>query len=227
MNYLSEFLWEKNQRSINEDSLAISQLLINSRPLVLAIICDGVGGYKNGDFASSYVINTLRSTLEYIKSAPDTPILSYLQFIKRTIYKCHTYLSSLADPCGTTLTLVLIYNRRCYLLNIGDSRLYYGKRVLRQISKDNTNQFNRLTQAIGLGTLRRLKYKSFRIRQHSKLLLCTDGFYNKSHSLITKKHYFNDISSEASIRQKLCYLYSLSLNKKETDNATAILIYAH
>lgn len=227
MKYISDFLWEKNLREVNEDSLSINQLLINGTPCLLAIICDGMGGLSNGDVASDYVVNVLKSSIDYLKFSPSLSINSYLHFIKREIYRCHKFLSSLDTACGTTLSLLLLYNKNAYYIHAGDTRLYIGTNKLKQIGKDHKTQDGKLTFAVGIGNYKRPKIKKFKLKRNMKLLLCSDGFYKANLALISANNYFTSIESESHINQALEILFSHAANKGECDNASAIMIYVN
>jgi len=42
-------------RVINQDSIVVKQKIKDRKEVVFAIICDGVGGLSNGEFASQFI----------------------------------------------------------------------------------------------------------------------------------------------------------------------------
>lgn len=220
MQIISEFIWKKNSRSVNEDSLCICHVLSNGHPLVLAAICDGVGGMPDGESASNMVINSLKNCFNSISLYPNRTLKSIYHLMNRCLYSCHEDISSGA----TTVSLVIIYQNRGFILSSGDSRIYMGTNKLSLSTKDHSDKDGRLTQAIGSGQFNKPFKRFFRIRAGSSILLCSDGFYRRNHLNILKKNYFSDCHTEDDWKNKLEAMYSNAVNHGEKDNCSAIVL---
>ena len=59
MEFISGYLWKKGAGDVNEDSLTIQQIRCQRKICLMAVLCDGIGGLKNGEFASGYVTEEL------------------------------------------------------------------------------------------------------------------------------------------------------------------------
>ena len=82
----------------------------------------------------------------------------------------------------TTLTLVVIEGERLYGANVGDSRIYLLREdKLSQLSNDHSNDEENmvgvLTEAIGIDKEVEHYYFENIIKQHDKILMCSDGLY--------------------------------------------------
>jgi len=111
-------------RSFNEDTIA------TELDLGLAVVADGMGGYKAGDVASgmaaSIVVEEVKRQLR--EAGPDTDAFS--RFLREAVNKANQaiYQAARANPqyhgMGTTLVTALFHDNRLYFTHVGDSRLY-------------------------------------------------------------------------------------------------------
>lgn len=119
------------KRTHNEDSVAIDTRM------GLAVVADGMGGYKGGEVASALAVNTIMSELESSlarrrEEEPDAgsefspeslAVLDVLELSNKIIYN-----AAQSQPqyggMGTTVVLVLFYANRMTIAHVGDSRLY-------------------------------------------------------------------------------------------------------
>lgn len=229
MKYISDLLWEKNSRETNEDSLAIYELKVSGRPMILAALCDGIGGLYNGELASSYVISRIRDCIERCSRIPGLRLSHIRKHLNRELYECHEtlqhYASIQGKATGTTVCLCLIMEHRALIMSSGDSRVYTGTHFLKNQVPLHHDSLGRLTQAIGPGAMQLPYYKYMIFPRGSTILLCSDGFYRANHSLITSKNYFWNLSSETSISTALHSLYCNAVNHGEQDNCSCVLIH--
>jgi len=119
------------KRSHNEDS-------IGSDPeLGIAVLADGMGGYKAGEVASAIAVNQileeLRTTLKNLNPGDIDEESGYSQEslqVKLAIEKANQtiYQTAQSQPqchgMGTTLVTAAFYEDRVTIAHIGDSRLY-------------------------------------------------------------------------------------------------------
>lgn len=106
-----------------------------------AIVCDGVGGLPNGELASEIACGKFRTFVEELPDDLDDNAL--IQALK--LWTRETNADILTESNGSgmacTLTGILLYYDRAYILNIGDSRTYrlrYG--TLRQLTTDHSER---------------------------------------------------------------------------------------
>jgi len=222
MEYCTEFLWKKNKREINEDALSINQVVINNSPLLLAVVCDGIGSLSDGELASSMVVSSLKTVFEGIRKDRNPSIKKISHKISRQLYECHIQLQEINT--GTTVCLALIYKNRVCFISMGDSRIYKGKGRLKQISHDMVDRRGRLTAAIGVGTYKGIKAVKRNIRKGEYIVLCTDGFYRRNNYALCQPYCFRINMSEEMLREKLESMNNSGTMQGEQDNASAIVI---
>lgn len=235
MLIFSEFLWEKNCREINEDSLAINQVVIGRKPMTMAILCDGIGSLPGGEEASSYVVACMRELFDRIvetrgarlnamRNATAKQLKIIGNAVSRQLYECNDTLKG--KGFGTTVCMIIIYNGEGIVFSAGDSRIYMGRKGhgFRQITPDQQDKSGRLTNAIGVGKKCRLYRKSIKVRQGDAFLLCSDGLYRRNDRLICNCRDYNRYN-ETRWRDKLKEWYEHAVKCGEKDNAGAVVVW--
>jgi protein phosphatase len=119
------------KRSHNEDTIGSDQAL------GVAVLADGMGGYKAGEVASAIAVNMileeLRASLRNSKRGQideETGFSEETLLVKQAIEKANQtiYQTAQSQPqchgMGTTLVTVAFYDDRLTIAHIGDSRLY-------------------------------------------------------------------------------------------------------
>jgi len=187
----------------NQDYLGILELE-NSIALVVA---DGVGGAKSGEVASKMAVDFVLEQIDKKISKHKNSHQNILNFLRNSIFSANQkilkYMSDNdIDSMGTTLTIAYIVdNIYLYIAHVGDSRIYLMDNNLdiNQITPDHSMRevlyrANKITKkekesyqknilAFVLGK-RNLRRENIFIHQsvlykNSKLLLCSDGFWEK------------------------------------------------
>ena len=185
-------------RLINEDA---AKVIVNSNGNILMMVADGMGGHKKGEFASNETIKIIEEKFLNVKKFLN--IYQAAAWLGRTmkvvnsaIYKKQTTNAEYAGM-GTTLTLVLLFNSKMAVLNMGDSRAYIIKdNKLVQLTEDQTyvnyllkcGEISRdqalihperhvLTNAVGMFPSVSYELKIYQYN-NNKVLLCSDGLYN-------------------------------------------------
>lgn len=126
----------------NEDRFAVSAFRLNQRnrtPMLLAVLCDGIGGHKAGEIAAELAVNHISQVVS--ESNGGAP----LEILQKGIEKGSQaiYLESVQDEgkqgMGSTVACVWLIGKRLYTATVGDSRIYLmrGDRI-RQLSTDHT-----------------------------------------------------------------------------------------
>ena len=189
-------------RRENQDCAA-TEVLKRARCGV-AVVCDGMGGARGGQIASSLACETflsdLRAHLEAGRS--NAALLPHWMRVacdhaNREVHE-HAEADENCAGMGTTLVAAVLRGRRAELLNVGDSRAYLiGYRQLKQITRDHSYvadlvamgsispeqaavhpNRNLITRAVGVEERVEADFYSVRLRPGEALLLCTDGIIN-------------------------------------------------
>ena len=146
------------RRSSNQDAFQIKV----AGNLLIATVCDGMGGANGGNVASTIAVETYsRMLAHYITSAlsfvfmgdipefgapcPDFPEIRLSDFINKSVDLANgkVFTTAEADPAlagmGTTLTSCVITPTGVVTANIGDSRIYYcNNGRIEQLTRDHS-----------------------------------------------------------------------------------------
>jgi len=220
-------------RKLNEDSMLV-------RPDVgMWAVADGMGGHEAGDVASQMVVNTLNeiqlgSSLEkYINSIED----ALVNVNKRLIEIANQ--GEKRTTCGSTVVVMLAYEKYCAFLWAGDSRLYrirnsqivqlttdhsqvqlYVEQGL--ISKEEAESHphaNMITRAVGATDEFVLDVDMQEMNKGDRYLLCSDGLTKH----ITDPD-FEKMLAKGDVEKKCNELIDLTLARGAKDNVTAVLV---
>ncbi len=208
----------------------------------LLLIADGMGGHRKGEVASkmacdtlSYIFNSNRKTITS-KSAKKLLVKGFTK-ANNEIYKLSN--TQEFNEMGTTLVAAILYSTGCYILSVGDSRLYKMKdNKLTQVSVDQTNiQFYKetgrlknledekkmrklLLNAIGINPdLINYEEYSLSIDEYDKLFLCSDGI----NSVLEDSDIESILNKKATAKEKLNEIIDTALERKVLDNVACVL----
>lgn len=135
----------------NEDSVLVKEALHHGTPVLMAAVCDGMGGLQDGEVASCMLVNRLDKWFEQelpkLISFTEEKGLNLEKALKYAlvmlIRKANEEIQNYTNVhklkgCGTTVVVLILYNGRYYGLNVGDSRIYVFRNHLYQLSTDQT-----------------------------------------------------------------------------------------
>ncbi|WP_249336579.1 Stp1/IreP family PP2C-type Ser/Thr phosphatase [Sporosarcina sp. Marseille-Q4063] len=231
------------KRTVNEDGAAVFTL---PEGITLAVIADGMGGHRGGDFASSTAITVLEEEFMKLKDREIDQEMDWTVWLKETIFQVNRFLFNYAKDheeykgMGTTLEAAIIKNHSCHIYHIGDSRVYLiDPEGIRQITVDHSYvnvllesgeitkeeaakhpQRNWIMKALGSERTIEPDYHSEVLGKDSYLLLCTDGLSNK----VDVESMQSIILSDRSLREKTEALVNLANKLGGEDNISVILL---
>lgn len=233
MTVISGVYWDKGDREINQDSLILEQVLTKRGRVVLAAVCDGIGGLSEGEIAGGFVCEKLRACfygelLPFVQRHRGRK--SMIRCLHRCIYEAGVGLRSYAEGTGTgmgtTLSVLLIWNRHYVGLHLGDSRIYrLEKKRIQQLTTDHRREPNILTRCLGSFGYQKPEEFFGSVGRNTGFLLCSDGFYNcQEKELLREICSPLQISSEGAIGKRLRELAGYGIKRGETDNMSAIYL---
>ncbi len=136
------------KRVVNQDNFKIKEY---KEDILLAIVCDGMGGAKGGGVASSIAISSFVDTIdseidiicnEYLAPDGDEKICALLcRALENANTAVFTASSATAEleGMGTTLVCALITPKAIYSVNVGDSRMYHIENGnVSQVTRDHS-----------------------------------------------------------------------------------------
>lgn len=223
-------------RKENQDSFLIREY----SGAVIGVVCDGMGGARSGNVASSLAADCFVSHLESCREAGDS--LPDDELIREAVSYANvkTYDRAFTDfTCegmGTTLVGGVFSDEHATIANIGDSRAYMISRgVIWQLTKDHSYvqelveqgiitreaarthpKRNYITRALGLAREAQCDIYSVDVEPGNVILLCTDGLSN----MVTEDEMLS-AAEELGDPAQLCEkLMQLALGREATDNIT-------
>lgn len=229
-------------RRNNQDSFRMAESPEGG--LAAAVLCDGMGGVKGGEIASSIAAEAfLESVLENLKSHE---MLDIADIGREAAARANLTVYDRAardEECrgmGTTLVAAVVRERDAAVVNIGDSRCYWlAEGQIQQVTRDHSHvqelvergiitagearshpRRNLITRAVGLE--RRIRSDIFRLdlREGDRLLLCSDGLSN----LVPEAELGDLLRREKDLRRCCERLLSLALDRGAPDNVTIVLL---
>ena len=132
MRFYSGFATTKGpHRNVNQDSIAVFEAGYGKDRMIMALVCDGMGGEENGEKASRACLEVLEKWFRnvLIEYEPDFSIIK----IKKSLEKIIKFINELLCQytyetgirIGTTLSLLFINCKNEYIVcHVGDSRIY-------------------------------------------------------------------------------------------------------
>ena len=229
-------------RKQNQDAYQIEQL---DRNTLLCVVCDGMGGAKSGNIASSLAVDVFveeirrswKSSLDGEKI--DLMLESAVKLANFTVFDQSQQFEDFSGM-GTTLVAALIRGKRVTVVNVGDSRAYkVDDDGICQLTKDHslvqmmvergelTPELARtypgknfITRAIGTEPTVQCDIFHLDVAKGDFILLCSDGLSNMMDDqeiLFEVVHGVN--------KQYCCErLLNIAKNRGGPDNVTSILV---
>ncbi|WP_462410827.1 PP2C family protein-serine/threonine phosphatase [Neobacillus sp. Marseille-QA0830] len=239
------------RKATNQDSLCLKIAETSVGKVVLAVICDGMGGLSKGEVASASVIHAFSEwfdkelATQLGKGDMDEIQYRWERMIKEQNQRIAEYGQRIKIQLGTTLTALLLIDTKFMLIgHVGDSRVYRICDRLEVLTEDQTlvawevkrgsitqeqaqidPRRNVLLQCIGASKLVEPQFITGRPVPGEVYMLCSDGFRH----MITEDEMFDAFSpqtliNETVMEQKAKQLVELNKQRNETDNITVMLV---
>ena len=229
-------------RKMNQDSFEMHKLDKNT---MLCAVCDGMGGAKSGNIASSLAVDVF--VQEVVRSwSPnmdwdkvDLMLKSAVKLTNFTVYDQAKQFEEF-EGMGTTLVAALVRGKKVSIVNVGDSRAYGINRTgIHQISKDHSlvqmmvdrgdltpevaksyPGKNFITRAIGTEPMVLCDIFHWNVTKGDYLLLCSDGLSN----LMDDQEILFEVAHGVNKHQCCKRLLDIAKSRGAPDNVTSILV---
>lgn len=229
------------RRHENQDTFAVEQ----GEKLLIAVVCDGMGGAEGGQIASSLAVETFMKEIRALLRA-DMTTGQLRELASFCVAKANTavYQRALQDPAyqgmGTTLVSAVAGERDAVICNIGDSRAYliHNGEMMRithdhsvvqtlvengditaEEARTHPNR-NLITRALGPDETTLCDAFDVSFAHGDKILLCTDGLVVTA----TDEEICRIVCADKRAEEKLDDLIALAKVQGAPDNVTAVLI---
>ena len=230
-----------NIRSQNQDAYNIVEF---GHDRALMIVCDGMGGAKSGNVASSmaaeaFVAEVRRSqrlalSVERVKQI----LLGALELANKAVYE-HAKLGDEYSGMGTTLVAAFLLKNTAVVINVGDSRAYhFSAQGVHQVTRahsivelmvqrgeltpEQAKTYpgkNLITRAVGTEPEVEGDLYVQELHKDDCLLLCSDGLSNE---MDDQEILFEVVHG---MKKSTCCerLLSIAKNRGAPDNVTVVL----
>lgn len=195
----------------------------------LFVIADGMGGENKGEVASQIAVETLCDTIEEAlktesfddKALEELFTNAFQKANKNIVQYCAD--NGLRDSdMGTTLTSMLVKERKAYVAHIGDTRAYlkHGS-ALTRLTKDHVSaeHSNELVKYLGTNSYVYPDFYTYNIMYGDLMMLCSDGVYGK----LTDTKIVECLKLHNKLEGCLDNLFQAAKESGSEDNLTALL----
>ncbi|MCP8969381.1 PP2C family protein-serine/threonine phosphatase [Ectobacillus ponti] len=239
------------QKATNQDSLCLKVAETPLGTVMLAVVCDGMGGLSKGEVASASVIHAFSDwfdqelPLQLAGSGLEEIQYRWSRIIQEQNQRIAEYGRRINIHLGTTWTALLLIDKKHMLIgHIGDSRVYRLRGQLEILTEDQTvigrelkrgtitpeqaksdPRRNVLLQCIGASRLVEPQFVRGQPVLGEVYVLCSDGFRH----MITSEEMYQEFApegllDEAIMERKVKELVELNKQRQETDNITVLLV---
>jgi len=229
-------------RPQNQDAYQLEQL---DRNTMLGIVCDGMGGAKSGNIASSLAVDVFVQEVRrtWTSSMNQEKINQMLHSAAKlanfTVFDQAQQFEEF-DGMGTTLVAVLVHNRHVTIAHVGDSRAYrINADGIWQMTRDHslvqmmvergelTQEMARtypgknfITRAIGTEPIVMCDISNVELSKGEFLLLCSDGLSNVLDDQEILFEVIHGVHKDDCCQR----LLDIAKNRGAPDNVTSVLI---
>lgn len=229
-------------RKQNQDTFLMQQL---DRNTLLCVVCDGMGGAKSGNIASSLAVDVFVQEIgrcwhsNMDRQKIDLMLQSAVKLANFTVYDQARQFTDF-DGMGTTLVAALIRGRKVTVVNVGDSRAYgIDEEGIRQITRDHslvqlmvergeiTPEMardypgkNLITRAIGTEPMVQCDIFHEEMARGDYILLCSDGLTNTMDEQEILFEVVHGVTKEHCCQR----LLEIAKNRGAPDNVTSVLV---
>lgn len=240
-------------KSMNQDSIGV---IVNTHPnlnAALGVVCDGVGGLQEGEYASATTYKRFMDWFQYelpqlVQEERFESILKkrWCKLVENHNQYLYEYANGKQVRLGTTLTALLLFQGRYYTMQVGDSRAYQISSTIKQLTEDQSlvalevrkgiltkeqarfdPRRNVLLQSIGYARHVGPDFRSGDMQEEAGYLICSDGFYHCVEETEMVANFYSDkMTTTELLKDRTDRLLELVKKRGETDNiSVAVMKY--
>lgn len=239
-------------KDTNQDSVLIKHAKVDGEEILLAVVCDGMGGLSKGELASATVIRAFSKwfdeELPYELENVDLQIIGakWSLLLKELNAQILEYSKNNGiEGVGTTFSGILFVGDQYVIGHVGDTRIYHIGASLTQLTTDQTfvaREISRGTMTIEQAKIDKRRNLLLQCIGASKVvepqiicgktekgayMLCSDGFRHE----ITEAEIYESLNpinlmNKDAMHNNAKYLIEQNKSREEKDNITVLLIKA-
>ena len=229
-------------RTQNQDAYQVEKL---DKSTLLCVVCDGMGGAKSGNVASTLAADVFTQEVKHTWK-PDMSREQLEQMLRGAVKLANFTVYDQAQQfedfsgMGTTLVALLIQGKQATVVNVGDSRAYFiTSDGIRQITTDHSlvqmmiargelspekaKRYpgkNLITRAIGTENQVECDVFHPETEKDAYFLLCTDGLSN----LMDDQEILFEVAHSQDREQCCARLLDIAKKRGAPDNVTSVLV---
>lgn len=238
MYYDTGVYWNKGDVSdVNQDSLVLMQALTAMGRVLMAAVCDGRGGAGMDECASGYLTKELMEW--FYEGLPDAlsrkrPLCAIRRSVDRKLCRVQCRMREYVEGCGqemgTTLSMLLLWEKKYMLWKLGDSRIYRltsGRRKeIRMMGTEHMEKPGNPAECIGSRGFFSPEYMTGTIKSGEAFLLCSDAFRRRMTpeeiaDVLTPAH-----MTEERCKKRLREIGEAVMRRGERDDLSAVYVKA-
>ena len=229
-------------RAQNQDTYQMEQL---DRNTLLCVVCDGMGGAKSGNVASTLAVEVFVEEVRrtWVSSMdPETAEQMLRGAVKLANFTVYDQAQEIEEfrGMGTTLVAMLISGKDVTVVNVGDSRAYrVSKDGIRRLTTDHslvqmmvqrgelTPELartypgkNYITRAIGTEAIVECDVFHLTVERGDCLLMCSDGLSN----MMDDQEILFEVVHGVNKEQCCQRLLDIAKNRGAPDNVTCTMV---
>lgn len=229
-------------RKQNQDAYQIERL---DRVSTLCVVCDGMGGAKSGNIASTLAVDVFVQEIRQSwkprldQEKIDQILRTAVKVANFTVFDQAQQFEEF-DGMGTTLVAVLLCGKKATVVNVGDSRAYgIDEGGIRQITRDHSlvqmmvergeikpemaktyPGKNFITRAIGTEATIECDLFHLDVSRGEYFLLCSDGLSN----MMDDQEILFEVVHGVNKAHCCKRLLDIAKNRGAPDNVTSVLV---
>ena len=242
------------RKKTNQDSILLETAATDYGQVLLGVICDGMGGLVKGEVASAILVKAFSAWFHgefpqilYSGIEANAVRQSWTDLILEQNQKISEYGLSYNAGLGTTAVALLLAENAYYIINVGDSRVYYLKEGINQMTADQTfvqremdlgrmtleeakihPKRNMLLQCVGASSVIKPDFYAGEYQTDSTFMMCSDGFRH----VIQSQEFYDRLkpelmATEEKMKEAAVYFTELNKSRREEDNISVALIRAY
>lgn len=252
---LADYTDKGKRKEVNQDSMLLRGTeAVSGQKALLAAVCDGMGGFEEGELASREMVRMLLEWLEAefpeLCAVKDDEEFEDMLFeswevLFQTVHQSiRSYGELYGIRLGTTATVMLFLRDRYYTAHVGDSRAYeIADQIIRLTQDQNVANVRGtkeqyltqtgkkkkassiLLQGIGASRSVRPVYDSGELRCDATYLLCSDGLLNRASEPELYGWFSPDmVRSKSEMLTQMEEFVRILRERGEKDDITVILV---
>ena len=239
-------------KDTNQDSVLIKHAMADGKEILLAVVCDGMGGLSKGELASATVIRAFAKwfdeELPFELENIDLQVIGakWSLLLKELNAQILEYSKENGiEGVGTTFSGILFIDDQYVIGHVGDTRIYHIGSSMTQLTTDHTfvareisrgtmtleqaktdKRRNLLLQCIGASKVVEPQIICGRTEKGA-YMLCSDGFRHE----ITEAEIYESLNpinlmNKDAMHNNAKYLIEQNKSREEKDNISVLLIKA-